>query len=191
MKRNLEQGNTILFSILIVSVIIAGVIILRFIKVSDYKKQNYDEMLRIIKEESINQPEPMRKELTLFLGVTNYTWHTQIISMNTPEYLVDIIKYIINEVLEKNINSIPEGTKLRSVFWTEDRIAYIDFTEEFVKNHPGGTWAEITSIYSIVNSLVYNFEEIKGVKILVDGKELPMISGHLDCLNPLVFREEP
>jgi len=64
---------------------------------------------------------------------------------------------------------IPEGTSLRSPVTIADRIATVDFTKEFIENHPGGkTLAELT-IYSIVNTLT-EMKEIERVKITINGK---------------------
>ncbi|MGA1868120.1 MAG: GerMN domain-containing protein [bacterium] len=189
--KNTYSGTITIFLIMILSVIVAGIIILRYIEGTNYKKQNYNEMLRKIKEESIPESEPLQRQMTLFLGASNYTWHTQTIQGSTSDYLIDCISNLVDEVLEKNIHSIPAGTKRRSAFLTEDNLVYIDLTSEIVQNNPKGTWAEIISIYSLVNTVMYNLKEVKGVKILVEGKELPMLSGHLNLVYPLVFRKEP
>ncbi len=65
---------------------------------------------------------------------------------------------------------IAEGTTLRSPVTIEDRVAKVDFTKEFVDNHPGGKELAELTVYSIVNSLT-EMKEIERVKITINGKE--------------------
>jgi hypothetical protein len=41
------------------------------------------------------------------------------------------------------------------------------------------------TIYSIVNSLSLNFPQIKKVQILIDGKPVETITGHLSLKQPV------
>jgi hypothetical protein len=65
---------------------------------------------------------------------------------------------------------IAEGTTLRAPVTIEGRVAVVDFTKEFVDNHPGGKELAELTIYSIVNSLT-EMKEIERVKIIINGKE--------------------
>lgn len=80
--------------------------------------------------------------------------------------------------------SFPRGVELREVFITSQGIAYVDFSRELVKNHPGGSSAEELTVYSLSNTLIANFPAIKMVKILVEGREIPSLAGHLDLTIP-------
>ena len=66
-----------------------------------------------------------------------------------------IVKELINGPDAKTglKRTIPEGAKLRSPVSINGNIATVDFTKEFVDNHPGGKSAEQITIFSIVNSL--------------------------------------
>lgn len=81
--------------------------------------------------------------------------------------------------------SLPPGTGLNELFTSDDGIAYVDFNSAISLNHPGGILPEQSTIYSIVNSLVYNLPEIQSVKILVDGVEKETLAGHYLLLLPL------
>ncbi len=64
---------------------------------------------------------------------------------------------------------IAQGTTLRAPVTIEGRVATVDFTKEFVENHPGGkTIAELT-VYSIVNTLT-ELKDVERVKIIINGK---------------------
>ena len=80
---------------------------------------------------------------------------------------------------------IPKGTLLRDLFITKDGIAYVDFSSELSKNHIGGSLSEINTVYSIVNTLTFNFPQIKRVQILIDDKAVESLTGHLDLSQPL------
>jgi len=95
---------------------------------------------------------------------------------------------IINALIEGPrgglIRTIPEQTALRSFFLTEDGTAYVDFDNAVRENHPGGCESELMSIYSIVNSLILNIDQIHSIKILIEGKEALTLSGHMDLRFP-------
>ena len=80
--------------------------------------------------------------------------------------------------------SFPRGVELREVFITSQGMAYVDFSRELVRNHPGGSSAEELTVYSLSNTLIANFPAIKMVKILVEGREIPSLAGHLDLTIP-------
>ena len=64
---------------------------------------------------------------------------------------------------------IAEGTTLRSPVTITERVATVDFTKEFIDNHPGGKVLTELTVYSIVNSLT-EMKEIERVKITINGK---------------------
>lgn len=83
------------------------------------------------------------------------------------------------------ISPLPPGTQLRQLYIDGQGIAYVDFTAELRDRHPGGSNAELLAVYSIVDTLACNFEQIKQVKILVDGSEVDTLGGHIDLRRPL------
>ena len=83
------------------------------------------------------------------------------------------------------VSAIPEGTKLKTVFVTSKGEAYIDLSAEVRSNHPGGTTNEILTTYTLVNALTLNLPAITGVQILIEGKEVDTLAGHLDLRRPL------
>jgi germination protein M len=85
---------------------------------------------------------------------------------------------------QEYVSPIPPETRLREVFITKDGVAYVDFSREIMDKHLSGSSAEISTIYSIVNSLTYNIKSIKKVFILVDGGEKKTLKGHIDLTQP-------
>jgi spore germination protein GerM len=86
------------------------------------------------------------------------------------------------------ISPLPPETKIRGIYITRNRIVYIDFSSEFQTNHPSGSSAEISSIFSVVNSITYNFKSIEKVFILINGTEQETLSGHIDLRKPFLPR---
>jgi hypothetical protein len=46
------------------------------------------------------------------------------------------------------------------------------------------------TVYSVVNSLTTNFPQIKRVQILVEGKEIESIAGHLSLTKPIASKAD-
>jgi germination protein M len=78
---------------------------------------------------------------------------------------------------------IPPGTALKNV-WIKDHIAYVDFNDRLVKNNSGGSTAELFLVAAIVDT-VTEFPDIAGVRILVEGKSVATIAGHVDVTETL------
>ncbi len=81
--------------------------------------------------------------------------------------------------------TVPGETRLRAFYLTDDATAYVDLSEEAAAGHPGGAQGELMTVYSIVNSLILNVEDIQRVKILVEGAEVTTLAGHIDLREPL------
>ena len=98
-------------------------------------------------------------------------------------------KRIVQELLKgpdgKLNRTIPEHTSLRAFYISDDGIAYVDFSPEIKELYPGGSHSEYLTIYSIVNTIVYNVPDIKAVKILVSGNESTTLAGHIGIGSPI------
>jgi len=106
------------------------------------------------------------------------------------EEVANRAKQVLQKLLEgpkseKMLAAVPKDTKVQELFVSEEGTAFVDFTNTISTNHPGGILNEQATIYSIVNSLTYNFPEIRQVKILVGGIEKETVAGHCLLLLPL------
>jgi spore germination protein GerM len=90
----------------------------------------------------------------------------------------------------KLIPTLPPRTKLLSLQMDDEGVAKVDFSLALSKDHPGGSSAEMMTVYSIVNSLALNFPRIKRVQILIDGKPIETITGHLSLKRPISPKPE-
>jgi spore germination protein GerM len=83
------------------------------------------------------------------------------------------------------ISAIPAGTTLRAVFVTDNGQAYVDLSRAFASAATGGTTDELLSVYTIVNVLTANLPAINSVQLLVEGKSVDTLAGHVDLRRPL------
>jgi hypothetical protein len=91
--------------------------------------------------------------------------------------------------------AVPAETALRGIYVTEHdcdatqgqckRDAFVDLSAEARTRHTGGALDELFTIYAIVNAVTVNLPAITRVQILVDGKEVDTLAGHVDLRHPL------
>jgi hypothetical protein len=80
---------------------------------------------------------------------------------------------------------IPPGTTLKAFYLTSSGDAFVDLSADISMKHPGGTHAELLTVYSVVNTITTNLQGVQRVQLLVDGKEADSIAGHVDVRRPL------
>ena len=83
------------------------------------------------------------------------------------------------------LSAIPPGATLRSFYVSQRGDAFVDLGPEIVASDPGGSTAELFTVYAIVNAVTGNLPAIRRVQILVDGKEAETLAGHVDLRRPL------
>jgi len=94
--------------------------------------------------------------------------------------------------------AVPAGTTLRGVYVTErdcaadaaaasgcQRDAFVDLSAQARTGHTGGALDELFTIYAIVDAVTVNLPGISRVQILVEGKEVDTLAGHVDLRHPL------
>ncbi len=81
--------------------------------------------------------------------------------------------------------AVPEGVSVRGVFLTGRDDAYVDLDGTFVSALPGGSHNELMATYAIVSVLTTNLTPVARVQILIDGREVETLTGHVDLREPL------
>lgn len=66
-----------------------------------------------------------------------------------------------------------------------DSLASIDFTQDLVATHPGGTQSELLTVYGLADTVKVNFPHLSQVQILVDGTAIETLKGHVDLRQPV------
>jgi hypothetical protein len=74
---------------------------------------------------------------------------------------------------------------LRALYVTAGGEAFVDLSREIVTAHPGGSLDELLTVYAIVDALTMNLPAVTSVQVLVDGKEVDTLAGHVDLRRPL------
>lgn len=90
----------------------------------------------------------------------------------------------------KLIRTIPSTTRLKDVRIDSDGVVWLDFSSNLSQDHPGGSSSEIMTVYSIVNTVLLNFNEVAKVRILIDGAEVKTLAGHIDCSKPFLVDKD-
>lgn len=78
---------------------------------------------------------------------------------------------------------IPPGARPLLVR-VDNGLAVADFSREIVERHWGGSSGELMTVYGIVNTLA-DFPGVRQVRILVEGKPVETLAGHVDLSQPL------
>jgi spore germination protein GerM len=103
----------------------------------------------------------------------------------TIEQAKAIINAQIAPATEPLVSPVPAGTTLRALFVTPKGEAYVDLSGELAGAHPGGSLNELLTVYALVNALTVNLPAISTVQVLIDGKEVETLAGHVDLRRPL------
>ena len=97
----------------------------------------------------------------------------------------EILEAQLQPAPEPYVSVIPPGTMLRSFYVTDRGDAFVDFSPELSSAHPGGSFNELLTVYAVVHAVTSNLPAIQRVQILLDGKEVDTIAGHVDVRRPL------
>lgn len=189
-KKAMELKKLILPAALLVSLVILMVLFFG----SHGKERTPDiSSIDLLEEERSEEQEPdTRKIVLFFISEEDYRLHREEREIPNEPILENQIESVVKELIigseEGLLSPFPSETKVRSVYITRDGIVYVDFSPEFQTAHPSGSSAEISSVFSIVNTIAYNFKSIKKVFILVNGTEQETLAGHIDLRRPFLPR---
>ncbi len=86
---------------------------------------------------------------------------------------------------EGYVSAIPAGTNVRTVFIGSKGEAYVDLSPEATLGQLGGSLDEALAVFAIVNAVTTNLPDVTAVQILVDGKEVDSLGGHIDLREPI------
>jgi hypothetical protein len=109
----------------------------------------------------------------------------QMVSRGNPqEDMADVVsRYLAGPPGEDQVQPFPEHCALRSLFSLGPGRVVLDLTGPVREG--GGSDTETARVYGLIDTLAWNFPDVKSVQILVDGKEVDTLMGHLDLSRPL------
>jgi len=82
-------------------------------------------------------------------------------------------------------SNIPQNVRLLSIYKDGDRIFYIDLSDEFRRNFHGDALIEFLLLKGLYESLISNIQDVQDVKVLIEGREVDTLGGHLYLSYPL------
>jgi len=97
-----------------------------------------------------------------------------------------LVEELIKGSRSRFLAPLPPETQVRQVFLTRDGTAYVDFSSDVIDKYAYGSSSELTAVYAVVNTLSFNYPEVKTVCILVEGAEKETLGGHIDLSRPFV-----
>jgi hypothetical protein len=97
----------------------------------------------------------------------------------------EIVTAQIQPVADPLVSAVPPGTALRALFVSDHGTAYVDLSGAVSSAHEGGIQNELLTVYAIVDALTSNRPAVTAVQILVDGKAVDTLAGHVDLRRPL------
>ena len=104
------------------------------------------------------------------------------------ESVEESVESVVDELIRGPLGSLaptlPSNTKLLGVR-LKGELAELDFGPELLEGIPAGSSAEMVAAYSIVDTVVTNFPQVKAVQFLVEGAVPQSLKGHLDLRAPL------
>ncbi|CAM2009814.1 GerMN domain-containing protein [Acanthopleuribacter pedis] len=109
-----------------------------------------------------------------------------IVKNSRTSQLLQVIDHLTIPPREAEGRAIwPKDTYVREVYMVADGTVVIDFKQKFLANLQVGAGGETYLVYSLVNSILDNFEDATQVKILVEGNGSETLLGHVDIETPL------
>lgn len=128
-------------------------------------------------------------EATLCFGDENSDYlikeyRKMLTSIHPREKAQALLEELIAGPRAKGLRTIPADVRLKGVR-EEGDILVADFSQDLITKHPGGSSSEMMTVFSIVNTVTINIPEYKRVRLLVEGKPIDTIAGHIDCKEPI------
>ena len=90
-----------------------------------------------------------------------------------------VVKEFLAGTSGRMSREIPSEAKLLGAYYGEDGVLYLDLSNSFKRNFQGGAHEEYLLLKALHESLMANVYKVSGVKLLVEGKEVDSIGGHL------------
>jgi len=82
-------------------------------------------------------------------------------------------------------SDMPKDARLLGIYLDENKILYIDLSDELRRNFQGDALTEFLFLKGLYESLITNLGEIEDVKVLIEGGERETLGGHLYLSYPL------
>lgn len=184
-KKTRKNKRLLLFSVMVV----AGIVFLAlfFITLFDYIYPPTAGKQTAGKKE--------RQEVTLFFSDENERFLVPekrfVAKQKEPQAQgAEMVKALLAGSKTGLVNTFPEKVDLKEVRLEGKDTLVVNFGEDLVENHPGGSTAEMATVYSLTNTLTTNLPAIRKVRILIGGKSRESLKGHIGLSEPFTLNRE-
>jgi hypothetical protein len=106
-------------------------------------------------------------------------------SADLPRQLRGVVEELAKGSTTGLVSTLPAGTRVLEVFVQARGVAWVDLSSEATANLPGGSKAEMLTVYSVVNTIATNFPAVSRVRIIVNDQPVTSLGGHIDLSRPL------
>lgn len=173
------RKRLILFSVLVVLVFCIGLVV-------GYLKPRESARTAPVVTETASQ---LSREVVLYFA--SFDGQTLIAETRAikecqldEDCLRDTILALISGPESGLVPILPASVVLRGVT-VIDSLVNVDFSQELIAAHPGGTQSELLTVYGLADTLTVNFPHLRQVQILVEGAPVPTLKGHVDLRQPI------
>ena len=186
-KAKQKKKNTRIFYLLLITLVGVGFLVFFFLSLFDYIYPPADGRRGpVVKEE--------KQKVKLYFSDLNERFlipeDRYITKRKSPgDNVRELVVALIGGPNTDLVETFPKETDLRKVN-VKNGIAYIDFGKNLIDLHPGGSASEMMTIYSLTNTITINVPSVKKVKLLVDGRDLETVKGHIDTTKPFTINRE-
>lgn len=176
------------------SLLLIALMVIFFITIGKDKQETETPEPMPSSKKAPEETQEMQKVILFFLSEEDGLLHPEEREIPVHPSFVHQAKQTIRELVrgsdEGYITPFPLGTDLRELYVTEKGIAYVDISRELREMHPSGSSAEVSTIFSLVNSLTHNFDQIAKVHVLIDGGGKQTLKGHVDLSRAFSPKED-
>jgi hypothetical protein len=104
--------------------------------------------------------------------------------MDQESCIRETVQALINGPVGDLTPVFPSHTVLLSVS-EKQGTAVVNFSRALQQGHPGGSASELLTVYGLADTLAANFPFIRQVKILIEGRDIESLKGHVDLSKPV------
>lgn len=143
---------------------------------------------------SAPQPEPVEPQplryVTLFYADAAATGLVSVIRQRPPcandaSCALDVVQALMESPPEGLVALFPPQTQVTRLELAGDG-AVIDLPQDSVNRLSGGVMNEVLLLTGLADTLAVNFPQIRRVSVLVDGKAVKTLKGHVDLRQPFI-----
>jgi len=131
-------------------------------------------------------------EVTLYFPRDGMLVSSLVTVKRQPDDLAEAREALATMFLDQRAAQAPvlKDVKLRAFYLDAQGTAYVDLTPGQGQPIRASAWDEQLAIYSMVNTLTQNFNVIRQVAFLVDGREAQTLAGHMDLSRKYGKRQD-